>query len=363
MVKQRLQKLMAACGVGSRRECEEIITQGRVTVDRKVVTQLGTQVDPDVNDVACDGERLRPPRIATYLLNKPRGVICSTKTRRDQPRAVDYAPPEADEQRLFTIGRLDVDSEGALLLTNDGELCHLVSHPRFQVEKSYRVEVQGEVDEETLSKMRKGVWLAEGRTGSLRIKISSRRAGRTVLDMTLNEGMKREIRRVCARFGHEVRRLRRIAIGPIELGDLPIGAVRELTEQELDMLRDSAEVVIRLAGGSPRRPVRSRNVGGYEAASAGDAPRGKAPAGRGGARSGGKSAGGRSGARGKGGPKSDARGGKSGGGRSGARGKASGRKSSGGRPGGASGKTGGRGKRPGGPGGARRSGGAGRGRR
>lgn len=266
MARIRLQKLLAECGHGSRRACEEIIAMGRVTVDREVVTTPGTQVDPDDQDVRCDGQKVRPPVRRYYLLNKPRGVICSAKGLQGKPKAIDFVPAEARADRLFTVGRLDVDSEGALLLTNDGELCHKVTHPRFGVEKAYRVEVDGFADDETILRMRKGVWLAEGRTSSLKIRMIARRPDRTVLDMTLNEGMKREIRRVCARFGHEVRRLVRVAVGPIRLEGLPVGAVRELTSEEITALTDSAEVVIKLgsAGHSSKRPARARRAAPVE---------------------------------------------------------------------------------------------------
>ncbi len=255
MERQRLQKLMAACGVGSRRACEELIRQGRVEVDGQTVTELGTQVDPELQKVRCDGQRLNLQPPLHFLLNKPRGAICSTASAPGRPKAVDFLPPRGRDRRLFTIGRLDVDSDGAIILTNDGELCHLVSHPRFGIHKTYRVEVEGTPDTATIEKMRKGVWLAEGRTGSIRIEVMRRLHDRTLLAVTLQEGRKREIRRVFARFGHEVRRLTRLAIGPVELGALRPGETRPLTPAEVAALRESARAVIRLGGGS--RPVPS----------------------------------------------------------------------------------------------------------
>jgi len=260
MVRQRLQKVMAACGAGSRRQCETFISEGRVQVDGEVVSEPGTLIDPDTQELRFDFEVLSMPTKLYYLLHKPSGVICSQRVEKDMPRAVDFAPKQAGNQRLFTIGRLDVESEGALILTNDGELCHLVTHPRFQIEKTYLVEINGVPDHETIERMRKGVWLAEGRTAPLNIRVVSRQRSQTVLQMKLNEGMKREIRRVCARFGHEVRRLIRTSIGPIELGALELGDARPLTAKEVESLRDSAQLVVRL--GSPvhenRRPARAR---------------------------------------------------------------------------------------------------------
>ena len=252
MTRMRLHKFMAASGVGSRRACEELITQGRVEVDGKIITELGTQVDDALNKVRCDGRLLHSEPHLYYLLHKPRGAICSMASMPGKPRAVDYLPQRARDRRLFTIGRLDVDSEGALILTNDGELCHLVSHPRFGVHKLYRVEVEGVPDDATIETMRKGVWLSEGRTGPVDIEVVHRFRERTVLAIALQEGRKREIRRVCARFGHEVRHLTRMSIGPVELGDLLPGEVRPLHPAEVDSLRQSAQAVIRLGGGPVR---------------------------------------------------------------------------------------------------------------
>ncbi|MGQ0551632.1 MAG: pseudouridine synthase [Planctomycetota bacterium] len=257
MTRQRLQKLMSACGVASRRGCEELISQGRVEVDGEIVTALGTQVDPETQQIRCDGRILKLSPQLYYLLNKPRGVICSLVGRSSGLRAIDFLPPRARDRRLYTIGRLDVDSEGALILTNDGELCHLVSHPRFGVRKTYRVEVEGQPDETTIEKMRRGVWLAEGRTGPVEIVLLHAARERSHLAVTLSEGKRREIRRLFARFGHEVRRLVRVSIGPVQLGELPAGSTRSLTPAEIKALREAGTAVIRLGGGSrPGKPAR-----------------------------------------------------------------------------------------------------------
>jgi len=256
-VKERLHKVMAACGAGSRRQCETFIAEGRVEVDGEIVDRPGVQVDPATQEIRFDGRRLRPRAKRYYLLNKPRGVICSQRGDPDRPRAVDLLPPEVADERLYTVGRLDVESEGALLLTNDGELCHRVTHPSFAIAKTYRVEVDGVPDAETLAKMRRGVWLSEGRTGGLEVRVLKRWGKRSLLQVTLTEGMNREVRRVCARFGHEVRRLQRVSIGPIRLGRLPVGEARPLRPAELAKLESSADVVIRLGrtrAKGPRAP-------------------------------------------------------------------------------------------------------------
>jgi 23S rRNA pseudouridine2605 synthase len=274
---------MAACGVGSRRACEEIIAQGRVEVDGRIVTLPGTQVDVDTQVVRCDGSTLRPEPQLYFLLNKPRGVICSHTSRPGTRRAVDFAPARGRDRRLFTIGRLDVDSEGTLILTNDGELCHLLTHPRFGVRKTYLVEVEGAPDDETIERMRKGVWLAEGRTGPVEVRLLHRGRQKTALELTLQEGKRREIRRLCARYGHEVRRLIRVAIGPVQLGALQAGATRALEREELAALRATADVVIRLGGGSRPAPAtraaRSTGprAGGKRSAGAAAHGRGRGP--------------------------------------------------------------------------------------
>jgi 23S rRNA pseudouridine2605 synthase len=256
MNRQRLHKLMAACGVGSRRACEEIIAQGRVEVDGTIVTTPGTQVDSETQTVRCDGQVLRLEPMLYFLLNKPSGAICSMVSKAGRPRAVDYLPARMRDRRLFTIGRLDVDSEGALILTNDGELCHLVTHPRFGITKAYEVEVNGNPTRETIERMRKGVWLAEGRTGTVEVKLLRQSRERALLQMKLQEGKRREIRRICARFGHEVRRLIRVKVGPVELDDLLSGHTRKLSPEEIEALRDSASAVIRLGGATTARRTR-----------------------------------------------------------------------------------------------------------
>ena len=286
MTRERLQKVMAACGVGSRRLCEEIIAQGRVKVDGDVITKPGTLVDPDEQTIICDGQRLRQPRKLYYLLNKPTGVICSTKTAPDKPCALDYAPKEAGQQRLFTIGRLDVASQGALILTNDGELCHLLTHPRFGVEKTYKVEVDGVPDEAALAKMRKGVWLAEGKTSPVSARLVHKGRDNATLEITLQEGRNREVRRICARVGHEVRKLVRIGVGPVELGKLPVGHVRALTPPEIKALQASAQTVIRLGGGPG-----PRGRGPAAGASSPRAAAGKRPGPHRGGKTGGRSGG------------------------------------------------------------------------
>jgi len=212
-----------------------LITAGRVEVDRRMVTELGTRVDPDRQEIRLDGVPLPKTRLVYYAVNKPPGVVCSNRDPSGRPRVIDLLP--AREARLFTIGRLDLHSEGLILVTNDGELANRLAHPRYGVEKTYRVQVAGKPSREVLSKLRRGVHLAEGLARAQRIRIKSHRKESTILEMVLREGRNREIRRVLARVGHKVLKLTRIGVGPVRLGNLAAGEFRKLTREELTALR------------------------------------------------------------------------------------------------------------------------------
>jgi 23S rRNA pseudouridine2605 synthase len=233
----RLQKVLAAAGVASRRECEQLILDGRVEVDRKLVTELGTRVDPHKQEIRIDGEVLHQAKPVYYAVHKPEGVVCTSRDPAGRPRVVDMLPPDAP--RAYCVGRLDMSSEGLILVTNDGELANGLTHPRHGVEKIYHVQVAGHLDEEGLKQLRKGMHLAEGFARVKHVRIKSKRKNGTVLEMILDEGRNREIRRLFARIGHKVQRLTRIAVGPVRLGDLPPGAVRLLTKQEVAALRQA----------------------------------------------------------------------------------------------------------------------------
>jgi 23S rRNA pseudouridine2605 synthase len=233
---QRLQKVLAAAGVGSRRQCEELITAGRVEVDRRVVTELGTKVDPSREEIRLDGLPLPRSKPVYYAVNKPPGVVSTNRDPSGRPRVVDLVPAPGG-LRLFTIGRLDLSSEGLILVTNDGELANLLAHPRYGVKKTYRVQVAGRPTQEVLARLRRGVRLAGGLARVDQVRMKSRQKESTILEMVLREGRNREIRRVLARVGHKVLRLARIAVGPVRLGSLPPGACRKLTSKELQALR------------------------------------------------------------------------------------------------------------------------------
>ncbi len=235
---ERLQKVLAAAGLGSRRQCEELILEGRVEVDRQVVTALGTRVDPARAEIRVDGEPLKQTRLAYYAVHKPTGVVSTARDPSGRPRVTDLVPPEAG--RLFPVGRLDMSSEGLILLTNDGELANELMHPRYGVEKTYQVQVAGEPGPEVVTQLLRGVHLAEGVARAASARIKSHRKKSTVLEIVLSEGRNREIRRLLAKLGHKVQRLVRTAIGPLRLGDMPAGAYRRLTPEEIAKLQQAA---------------------------------------------------------------------------------------------------------------------------
>ena len=226
---------MAAAGVGSRRHCEELILAGRVEVDRKTVTELGTKVDLTHQEIRVDGSTLGRSRKLYYLVNKPMGTLSTNFDPSGRPRVVDLVPES--KERLFTVGRLDLSSEGLILVTNDGELANRLAHPRYGVEKTYQVQVAGTPLPEVYDQLRKGIHLAEGPARVVTVSVKSRLKKSTILEIVLNEGRNREIRRLLAKVGHKVMRLKRIALGPVRLKDLSAGDCRRLTGEELRALR------------------------------------------------------------------------------------------------------------------------------
>ncbi|MBI1901600.1 MAG: rRNA pseudouridine synthase [Planctomycetia bacterium] len=246
----RLQKVLAAAGLGSRRACEELIESGRVEIDRQVVTELGTRVDPLRNEIRVDGEALKRPRKTYYLVHKPQGVIATSKDPSGRERVIDLVPPVP---RVFPVGRLDASSEGLIVCTNDGELANRLTHPRYGVEKLYHVLVAGPMTPDELNKLRQGMHLVEGFARVSRVSIRSVRPHSTWLEMVLDEGRNREIRRLLAKIGHKVLRLRRVAIGSLRLADMPAGSYREIHPQELAELRLAVRT-----DAHPRRELRSR---------------------------------------------------------------------------------------------------------
>ena len=229
----RLQKILALAGFGSRRQCEELIEQKRVEVNGSIA-KLGSKVDPVRAEIKVDGERLKSAKPVYLALFKPKGYICTNSDQQGRARAIELIPHSFG--RLFLIGRLDKDSEGLILLSNDGALSERLTHPKYGVPKVYRVQVAGELTEEGIRQLREGVHLAEGFAKVANIFIKGRHKQSTILEMTLTEGMNREIRRLLARIGHKVLTLIRVAVGPVKLGKMTPGEWRKLTQSEVERL-------------------------------------------------------------------------------------------------------------------------------
>jgi 23S rRNA pseudouridine2605 synthase len=236
---ERLQKVLASAGIASRRDCEEYIAAGRVMVNGKVVRIPGTRVDPEHDEILVDGRPIGKIHRRTYvMLHKPAGVVSTTDDPQGRPTVIDLVNLK---QRLFPVGRLDYDSEGLLLLTDDGELTQKLTHPSYQVEKEYRVLLNDAPSPAALRAWRTGVELNGVKTAPAWVELIERTPDGAWVRVILHEGRKRQIREVARILGYEVRRLIRVREGPLTLGDLPSGTWRFLTDEEVDMLREHAE--------------------------------------------------------------------------------------------------------------------------
>ncbi|HEY0932465.1 MAG TPA: pseudouridine synthase [Trebonia sp.] len=232
---ERLQKVLAAAGVGSRRHCEEMIGAGRVEVEGQVVRRFGARVDPEHQIIRVDGKRIPVRQDIAYLaFNKPRGVLTAMSDDRGRKTIVDFLGTRAE--RLFHVGRLDYDTEGLMLLTNDGELAHRLAHPSYEVAKTYVAEVPGPVPRDLGRRLQAGVELEDGVAVADKFRVLEQSGGRAMLEITLHEGRKHIVRRMLAEVGHPVSRLLRTTVGPIKLGSLRPGATRDLTTREIGEL-------------------------------------------------------------------------------------------------------------------------------
>ena len=230
----RLQKFLADAGVASRRACENIILEGRVSVNGTVVRKLGTKVQPGEDEVALDGKLLRSRRKLYVALNKPPGYICTRNDPLNRRSVGDLLPREWSN--VYSVGRLDRGSEGLLFLTNDGEFALRLTHPRYGVRKTYRAEVEGRLEQLVLNRFVEGITDAGERLKAESAKIISANNTRSIVELVLAEGKNREVRRLFAAIGVNVTRLQRVRIGPIKLGELPVGKWRTLTESEIKHL-------------------------------------------------------------------------------------------------------------------------------
>jgi 23S rRNA pseudouridine2605 synthase len=231
----RLQKVLAAAGVGSRRHCEELIGAGRVEVAGQIVRRFGARVDPENQVIRVDGKRIPSRQDVVYLaFNKPVKVLTAMTDDRGRATITDFLGDRAE--RLFHVGRLDYDTEGLMLLTNDGELAHRLAHPSYEVAKTYLADVPGSIPRDLGRRLATGVELEDGVAVADKFRVLEQAGGRALVEITLHEGRNRIVRRMLAEVGHPVSRLVRISVGPIKLGNLPPGATRDLTTKEIGEL-------------------------------------------------------------------------------------------------------------------------------
>ncbi len=254
MAKERLQKVMASAGVASRRQCEALILAGVVKVNGKVVDELPAFADPDTDSISVEGKRLRPPQRVYFALNKPKGVICTNRDPQGRRLAIDLVP---SAHRVFCIGRLDADTTGLIVLTNDAELTNRLTHPRYKVPKTYIATVKGRLDADAVERLKKGIWLAEGKTGRAALKVLKSGHQESLVEITISQGLNRQVRRMLANVGVPVKSLKRISIGKLKLGNLATGKYRPLSPAEIASLKREAGAAA--SGEAPRqRAARKR---------------------------------------------------------------------------------------------------------
>ena len=265
---ERLQKILSQAGIASRRLSEELIVQGRVQVNGRTVTELGTKADPDADEIKVDGRRIHVQKRKRYvLLYKPRGYITSRSDPEQRPTVLDLL--RGVKEYVYPVGRLDYDSEGLLILTNDGELAARLTHPRHEVDKVYHARVRGIPDDHAIERLQKGVTIDGRRTAPAKARFvdppHKRTGAQTTIELAIHEGRQRQVRKMFDAIGHPVVRLKRVRIGPIEDPEIPPGHWRELTPPEIEKLRRSAgmttgAVAHAPAPRSPRRPRPRRST-------------------------------------------------------------------------------------------------------
>lgn len=237
----RLNKLLSAAGVASRRVADELIAQGRVTINGRIVTALGTKADPEVDQIKVDGRRLKAaPERRYLLLNKPRGVVSTRSDPQRRPTVIDLLTKAGVKGYFYPVGRLDYESEGLILLTNDGAFAEHVTHPRYQLDRTYEARVEGVPDARDLDRLRKGMVIDHRRTAPADVRllrvVSVKRGQQSIIEITIREGRNRQVRRMCDAIAHPVDRLRRIRLGSLEIGRLKVGQIRDLAPAEIKAL-------------------------------------------------------------------------------------------------------------------------------
>lgn len=235
-MKERLQKYLAECGIASRRKCEELIVQGHISVNGNIVTEMGLKIDPSVDTVAYNGKFVICNEKKVYImLNKPEGYVSTAKEQFNRPKVTDLV--KTPGIRLYPVGRLDYDSSGLLLLTNDGDVTYSITHPGHEVDKTYVVEVNGVPDDEDIKNLRDGIDIGGFITSPAKVSIISTSKNNALLSITIHEGKNREIRRMCSAAGHDVLKLKRVSIGSLSLGNLKKGEWRYLEPSEVNYLQ------------------------------------------------------------------------------------------------------------------------------
>ncbi len=237
---ERIQKIISAAGITSRRAAEQLILDGRVRVNGRVVTQLGTRADASKDHIKVDGKLINPRQPLSYIaLNKPAGYVTTLSDPEGRPTVQDLL--KGVKVRVYPVGRLDYNTEGLLLLTNDGDFAHLITHPRHEFPKTYRAKIKGVLEDNQIEQLEQGIYLDDGRTAPASLKKISKEEANSWIEITIHEGRKRQVRRMFDRVGHSVIKLKRVRIGNLTLGDLTEGSIRYLTQDEVQALKELAK--------------------------------------------------------------------------------------------------------------------------
>lgn len=234
-MKERLQKFIARAGVASRRHAEKLITSGRVKVNGIVVKELGTKINPDIDTVTVDNKPVKAEEKVYLLLNKPKGYVTTLYDPQGRPIITDIL--KNVRERVYPVGRLDYDTEGLLLVTNDGQLTYALTHPRHEVPKTYRALVKGVPSREKINQMRNGLMLSDGPTAPAKVRLLGRKKDNGLLEITIHEGRNRQVKRMCEHIGHPVLELKRVKLGNLTLKGLATGQYRHLTRKEINELK------------------------------------------------------------------------------------------------------------------------------
>src|SRR5574341_37773 len=243
-MEERIQKIISAAGVTSRRAAEDLILEGRVRVNGKVVTELGSKADPEKDHIKVDGKLINPQQPKAYIvLNKPVGYVTTMSDPEGRQTVQDLL--KGVRVRVYPVGRLDYNTEGLLLLTNDGDFAHLITHPKYELPKTYLVKIKGVLNDEAINRLESGVFLTDGKTAPARVKRLRKEEANSWVEITIHEGKKRQVRRMIDHVGNSVIRLKRVRVGNLPLGNLPPGSYRHMTPEEVTMLRDMAEGKLR----------------------------------------------------------------------------------------------------------------------